>query len=40
VILTYLADRSGKFQPQGFDEQLECLRWLLFDNQGRPPILH
>src|SRR5271166_3489517 len=33
VILTYLADRSGKFQPQGFDEQLECLRWLLFDNQ-------
>jgi glutathione S-transferase len=33
VILTYLADRSGKFQPQGFDEKLECLRWLLFDNQ-------
>jgi glutathione S-transferase len=33
VILTYLADRSGKFQPQGFEEQLECLRWLLFDNQ-------
>jgi glutathione S-transferase len=33
VILTYLADRSGKFQPQGFDEELECLRWLLFDNQ-------
>jgi len=33
VILTYLADRSGKFQPQGSDEQLECLRWLLFDNQ-------
>jgi glutathione S-transferase len=33
VILTYLAERSGKFQPQGFDEQLESLRWLLFDNQ-------
>jgi glutathione S-transferase len=33
VILTYLAQRSGKFQPQGQDEQLECLRWLLFDNQ-------
>src|SRR5262249_11778223 len=33
VILTYLAERSGKFKPQGFDEQLECLRWLLFDNQ-------
>jgi hypothetical protein len=40
VILTYLADRSGKFQPQGFDEQLECLRWLLFDNQRRPLVLH
>jgi glutathione S-transferase len=33
VILTYLADQSGKFRPQGTDEQLECLRWLLFDNQ-------
>ena len=33
VILTYLADRSGKFGPQGYDEHLECLRWLLFDNQ-------
>jgi glutathione S-transferase len=33
VILTYLADRSGKFRPENYDEQLECLRWLLFDNQ-------
>jgi glutathione S-transferase len=33
VILTYLANKYGKFQPQGEDEQLECLRWMLFDNQ-------
>ena len=33
VILTYLAERSGKFQPQGEDEQLEALRWIIFDNQ-------
>ncbi len=33
VILTYLADRTGKYQPQGEDERLEALRWLLFDNQ-------
>lgn len=33
VILTYLADRSGKFQPQGEDERLETLRWIIFDNQ-------
>ena len=33
VILTYLADRSGKFQPQGEDERLEALRWIIFDNQ-------
>jgi glutathione S-transferase len=33
VILTYLADRSGKFRPEGEDERLEALRWLLFDNQ-------
>jgi glutathione S-transferase len=31
--LTYLADRLGKFQPQGEDERLECLRWIIFDNQ-------
>ncbi len=33
VCLTYLADRTGKFQPNGADERLECLRWLMFDNQ-------
>jgi glutathione S-transferase len=33
VILTYLAERSGKFLPQGEDERLEALRWLIFDNQ-------
>lgn len=33
VILTYLAGRSGKFAPQGEDERLEALRWIIFDNQ-------
>jgi glutathione S-transferase len=33
VILTYLAEHSGKFAPQGEDEQLEALRWIIFDNQ-------
>ena len=33
VILTYLAERSGKFLPQGEDERLEALRWIIFDNQ-------
>src|SRR4029077_2211347 len=33
VILTYLSDRSGKFKPQGEDERLEALRWIIFDNQ-------
>jgi glutathione S-transferase len=33
VCLTYLAERSGKFRPEGDDERLECLRWLVFDNQ-------
>src|ERR1700704_1940233 len=33
VILTYLAKRAGKFQPQGEDEELEALRWIIFDNQ-------
>lgn len=33
VCLTYLADRTGQFQPQGEDERLECLRWIIFDNQ-------
>jgi glutathione S-transferase len=33
VILTYLAEHSGKFRPQTEDERLECLRWIIFDNQ-------
>src|SRR5260221_71206 len=33
VILTYLANRSGKFKPEGEDEELEALRWIIFDNQ-------
>jgi glutathione S-transferase len=33
VILTYLAERSKKFLPQGEDAQLEALRWIIFDNQ-------
>ncbi|MFN3657840.1 MAG: glutathione S-transferase family protein [Pseudolabrys sp.] len=33
VILTYLARRSGKFLPEGEDEELESLRWIIFDNQ-------
>ncbi len=33
VILTYLADHTGKFRPEGEDERLEALRWIIFDNQ-------
>lgn len=33
VILTYLANHSGKFKPQGEDQELEALRWMIFDNQ-------
>jgi glutathione S-transferase len=33
VILTYLARRTGKFQPVGEDAELEALRWIIFDNQ-------
>ncbi|MDQ2080177.1 glutathione S-transferase [Xanthobacteraceae bacterium Astr-EGSB] len=33
VILTYLAERSGKFRPADEDERLETLRWIIFDNQ-------
>ena len=33
VILTYLANHSGMFKPQGEDEELESLRWIIFDNQ-------
>jgi glutathione S-transferase len=33
VILTYLARKSGKYLPKGEDEELEALRWIIFDNQ-------
>jgi glutathione S-transferase len=33
VILTYLSERSGHFQPDSEDARLEALRWLIFDNQ-------
>src|SRR5262245_39772196 len=33
VILTYLAERTGKFLPQGDDEQREALRGIIYDNQ-------
>jgi glutathione S-transferase len=33
VCLTYLARRSGKYLPQGEDEELEAWRWIVFDNQ-------
>ena len=33
VILTYLSDHTGKFKPEGEDEKLETLRWIIFDNQ-------
>src|SRR5512139_1856199 len=33
VILTYLARRSGKFKPEDEDEELDALRWIIFDNQ-------
>jgi len=33
VILTYLAERTNKFLPNGDDERLEALRWIIFDNQ-------
>jgi glutathione S-transferase len=32
VILTYLARRFPDFTPSGEDEELEILRWILFDN--------
>jgi glutathione S-transferase len=33
VILTYLAERTGRFKPDGEDARLEALRWIIFDNQ-------
>ena len=33
VILNYLAKRSGKFLPVGEDQELEAMRWIIYDNQ-------
>src|SRR5215467_4173611 len=33
VILTYLARLSGKFKPENEDQELEAMRWIIFDNQ-------
>jgi glutathione S-transferase len=33
VILTYLAERSGQFEPENDEARLEALRWIIFDNQ-------
>jgi glutathione S-transferase len=33
VILTDLAERSGRFAPKNEGERLEALRWIIFDNQ-------
>jgi glutathione S-transferase len=33
VILTYLSERTGRFKPEGEEERLEALRWIIFDNQ-------
>lgn len=32
AILTYLAETTGKFAPDGADARFEALRWILFDN--------
>jgi glutathione S-transferase len=32
AILTYLADKTGRFGGRDEDEKLEILRWILFDN--------
>src|SRR4249920_1765751 len=29
VCLTDLADHTGQFRPEGEDERLECLRWII-----------
>jgi glutathione S-transferase len=33
VILTHLARKTGQYLPKGEDEELEALRWIIFDNQ-------
>jgi glutathione S-transferase len=32
AILTWLAEKTGKFAPESEDERFEALRWILFDN--------
>jgi glutathione S-transferase len=32
VILTHLAEKTGKFAPASEDARLEALRWMMFDN--------
>ena len=32
IILTHLAESTGKFAPKNEDERLEAWRWILFDN--------
>ena len=32
LVNKFQIERSGKFRPEGEDERLECLRWLVFDN--------
>lgn len=32
AILTWLAEKTGKFAPADGDERFEALRWILFDN--------
>jgi glutathione S-transferase len=32
AILSYLAEKTGKFAPAGDDGRFEALRWILFDN--------
>ncbi len=33
VIISHLAKRFGKYQPQGEEQETEALRWIIFDNQ-------
>ena len=32
AILTWLAEKTGKFSPKTDDERFEAMRWILFDN--------
>ena len=32
AILTWLAEKTGKFAPKGDEQRYEALRWILFDN--------